>query len=300
MEIDPNRYERKVRTLFVSDVHLGCRHAQTEQFLAYLRSVLPEQLYLLGDFLDGWKLRSKWNWSRTNSAILARLVEMTECGTELYYTPGNHDDFLRDPLLKDLLSRSGIPVRISDEFVHETIDGRRFVLLHGDQFDSIECRHQWLSHLLSVAYEPLLAAERMYQDLSRQGRRPYSVCSRVKHRAKSLARFFSRFEERLCEHVARRQCDGLICGHIHTPTILHLKKFTYINTGDWVENCTAVVETFDGQMMIEPFYAMRQEAVQIAEPSSAVETSLLRSGGLGHASYANASMPAPQRVVTSK
>lgn len=268
MDIDPKAQERSVRTLIVSDVHLGCRYAQAENFLAYLRGVRPEQLFILGDFLDGWKLGAGWHWNPTYSGILHRLFSLAERGTEIYYAPGNHDYFLRNPAVQGFIEKSGLEVTIRDEFVIEMLDGRRFLALHGDKFDCVEQRHQWLSVALTYLYEPLLYINWLFNRLAGAATSPYAWCAYVKNRVKSVARFFSHFEQRLEQYVRERHCHGIICGHIHAPGISGLGDTVYVNIGDWVENCTALVEHLDGEVVLESFYPQRAPQI-VGWPSSA-------------------------------
>ena len=258
MNIDQKVQERSIRTLLVSDIHLGCRFAQAEEFLVYLHSVRPEQLYILGDFLDGWKLGSRWYWNSTYSQIVDRIFELGSNGTELFYTPGNHDAFLRCPHVSDFIEKSGLRVHVADEFIYESADGRRFLVLHGDRFDVVESDWNWLSVALTYAYEPMLSVNWYYNRMLGPSSRPYTACARVKNRVKSAVRFFSHFEERLSQYVQQRKCDGIICGHIHTPGVAQLSMATYINTGDWVENCTALVESHDGEMVLESYFPERK------------------------------------------
>jgi UDP-2,3-diacylglucosamine pyrophosphatase LpxH len=258
MDIDPKAQERSVRTLIVSDVHLGCRYAQAENFLAYLRGVRPEQLFILGDFLDGWKLRAGWRWNATYSGIMQRLFSLAERGTEIYYAPGNHDYFLRNPAVLGFIEKSGLDVTIRDEFVIEMLDGRRFLALHGDKFDCVEQRHQWLSVGLTYLYEPLLYANWLFNRMAGAATSPYAWCAYIKNRVKSIARFFSHFERRLEQYVRDRHCHGVICGHIHAPGVTGLgDSSVYVNIGDWVENCTALVEHLSGEMVLESFFPQR-------------------------------------------
>src|SRR5262245_12248759 len=127
--------ERRVRTLFVSDVHLGCRFAQADNFLSYIERIRPERIFILGDFFDGWKLGAKWHWPASHSRILKRLFDLALSGTTIHYTPGNHDAFFRNTEVRDLLERSGVRVDMEEEYVFDAQDGRRFLLLHGDKFD---------------------------------------------------------------------------------------------------------------------------------------------------------------------
>jgi UDP-2,3-diacylglucosamine pyrophosphatase LpxH len=244
-----------VRTVFVSDIHLGCRHAQAAAFLDFLESVEPRQLYLVGDFIDGWKLRRRWRWNPVYSRILLRLSEMAHGGTRLFFTPGNHDDFLREPILREVVSR-GL-VRIRDEFVHSLADGRRFLVLHGDRFDTVECGAKWLSMLATIAYDGLLTANSLFTRIGRAfslhdrgdgGRKSFALGAAVKRNIKRIVTYISRFESRLIDHAVAQQCVGIICGHIHSPALVLREGVMYCNTGDWVENCTALVEHDSGRL----------------------------------------------------
>lgn len=247
--------ECDVRTLFVSDVHLGFRYAQPERFLNFLLRFRPEQLFILGDFLDGWKLRTAWHWEPVYTRIFARLLELAREGTELYYTPGNHDAFLRCGEMRNIVESAGVRLRVQDEFVFQARDGRRFIVTHGDKFDVIERRCQWLSFAISFAYEPLLSLNWWSHRLLRwHGHSPYAMCARVKDKAKACVRFLSRFEQELFRHARSSDCHGIICGHIHKPGVVTSGDMTYFNTGDWVENCTALVEDNDGSIRLESLY----------------------------------------------
>jgi UDP-2,3-diacylglucosamine pyrophosphatase LpxH len=242
MVVELKVLERSVRTVIISDVHLGCRFAQAENFLDYLNRVRPEQLYILGDFLDGWELRARWHWNPVYTRIVDRLFDLANGGTSIYYTPGNHDQFLRDPRVVELLEKSGVAVEVQDEFIFESQSGKRFVMLHGDRFDAVEMGYQWLSLLLTHIYKPLLLLNSWFHRITGRTGSRYSLCAVVKHKVKSAVRFLSHFEERLVEYVRQQGCDGIICGHIHTPGVATTGETTYINTGDWVENCTALIE----------------------------------------------------------
>jgi UDP-2,3-diacylglucosamine pyrophosphatase LpxH len=268
MDVSLKEQERSVRTLIVSDVHLGFRYAQAEHFLTYLNGIRPEQLFILGDFLDGWQLCTRWRWKPVYSQIIDRLFELAERGTELYYTPGNHDHFLRFPEVVRLLSKSGICVNVRDEFIFETQTGRRFLVLHGDRFDVVETSYQWLSVALTRIYEPMMFLNAWFSRLTGRTGSPYSVCAWIKHKAKTAVRFFSDFEDRLFRYVRSRRCEGVICGHIHAPGVASSASATYINTGDWVEHCTALVEHNDGELVLESFFPDR--APQRCCPTRAV------------------------------
>lgn len=239
---------RQIRTIFVSDVHLGCMHSRANEFLEFLNLHEPESLYLVGDLIDGWKLRKKWRWPQIYNAILDRVEELSAKGTEIFYTPGNHDNFLRD------FGKRFSFVTLSDEFVHITADGRRFLIIHGDQFDKFETGAQWLSVLASFAYDVLLTSNNLFNRLlKRKGQKKYALSSAVKSRVKQLMRFISHFEQKLAGHAREKRCEGIVCGHIHAPNILDIDGVNYCNTGDWVEHCSALIEYSDGQMEIVYF-----------------------------------------------
>lgn len=247
---------KTLRTVFISDVHLGCSHSQAWACYRYLCSVQPDQLYLVGDFLDGWKLRRAFRWGPECDLIVERIAELASRGTRLFYTPGNHDAFLRRQPIPGFLSKLLREVRISDEFVHCTAAGLKLLVTHGDLFDSVELRAQWLSRWSSLIYDPLLSFNRCWSRLCRlEGQSPYAWCARMKRRVKTAVRYLSRFEQRLLDHALSRECQGVVCGHIHTPAITRRGDLWYCNTGDWVENCSSLEEDHHGRLSIFHYYA---------------------------------------------
>ena len=255
---------RRVRSLFVSDLHLGSRFAQAEPFLTFLEAHQPEYLYIVGDFLDGWSLRRSWRWRAVNTRILQHLLGWAWSGVTIRYAPGNHDAFLRDFL------RDFIWFEVADEFVHEAADGRRFVVIHGDQFDGVETHGTWLSKLGSMGYDVLLAIDRSLNYVRRRlGRRPWQLSAGVKSRIKRVVAFLSGFEQRLLEHAHRKQCQGVVCGHIHIPVIAERDGILYCNAGDWVENCSALLEFDDGELRLVQF-CLETGTISVRESSPAV------------------------------
>jgi UDP-2,3-diacylglucosamine pyrophosphatase LpxH len=256
--------EGRVRSIFVSDVHLGYRHARAEAFLDFLQRHEPEHVYLVGDFIDGWRLRRSWHWQADYNRIFQHLLRWSLDGVIIRYTPGNHDGFLRH-----FLHHFGC-IEVADEFIHRGADERRYLVMHGDQFDDHHLRSPWLSAIGGKAYDLLVWADHQLNRLrERLGwpRRAYSA--EVKSRIKRAVRFVSDFEQRLAMHARQRRCDGVICGHVHTPTIAQHDGIVYCNTGDWVENCTALVEDLDGRMRVVR-YAQAEEVVTLSPaPASA-------------------------------
>ncbi|MDX1947093.1 MAG: UDP-2,3-diacylglucosamine diphosphatase [Pirellulaceae bacterium] len=234
---------QRVRSVFISDTHLGCRYSQAEPLLAFLSEIEPDYLYLVGDILDGWRLARRWHWRPVFSKVLARLIALGQRGTQLRYAAGNHDAFLRD-----FLHDFGF-LEIADEFVHYTADERRLLVLHGDRFDDVEIRAQWLSVVGAIAYDSLMWTNSLVNRLrGLAGLGPCQFAGYVKRRVKRAVTFVSRFEERLAQHARQRHCDGVVCGHVHTPMVAERSGLAYFNTGDWVENRTALVELRDGRL----------------------------------------------------
>ncbi|MDX1965944.1 MAG: UDP-2,3-diacylglucosamine diphosphatase [Planctomycetaceae bacterium] len=243
------RKRRHVRSLFVSDIHLGCRHAHVAEFLDFLDQYHPERLYIVGDFIDWWKLRKSHEWQQVFNDILARLYELSEQGVRIYYTPGNHDAFLRQ------FSWNFSFVKVSDEFVIRLADGRRFLVTHGDKFDRVECAARWVSVVASFGYDALLTVNRWVSWVRGNSvGSTYSFSNSVKRTVKHFVRYISDFEHRLADHARKQGCDGVICGHIHTPTTADIFGIAYCNTGDWVENCTAFVEHDSGVLELIRYF----------------------------------------------
>lgn len=256
MVIIHGRNVRPVRSLFVSDVHLGCRHAQAEAFLDFISQYEPDYLYLVGDFIDGWKLRKRWRWEESYSQILHRLCELSRDGTIIRYAAGNHDDFLRG-----FLQHFGV-FELADEFVHVAADNRRFLVIHGDRFDAVESKAKWLSVCSSFLYDTLLSLNWAINRLRGKRSAPYAFCGQIKRQIKGLVKFFSNFEHSLAAAADEQHCHGVICGHIHAPKIKQIEQLAYCNTGDWVENCTALVEYDDGAIELVRFHGGVSERLE--------------------------------------
>jgi len=245
-----------IRSIFVSDVHLGCRYTHAEALLQFLRAHEPEHLYLVGDIIDGWRLQRGWYWTDTYTYLLRHIVGLMKRGTRVYYTPGNHDEFLRY-YLHDLGS-----IQIADELVHVTADGRRLLVMHGDQFDTAVRHAPWLAHLGDTGYNVLLGMNIVFNGVRRRlGMEYWSLSAAVKRRVKQATNFISNFETLITQHAADRDCAGVVCGHIHTPRIASRGGIGYYNTGDWVESCTALVEHGDGtlELLHRPWHAPSRE-----------------------------------------
>lgn len=235
---------RMARTIFVSDLHLGCHHSRVDEFVHFLRQHSPEKLFLVGDFLDARALRLSPQWLPGWNSVFNALADMAAAGTQIFYTPGNHDDFLREhwPDTPD--------VTVADEFVHTTADGRRVVILHGDQFDEVESRAHWLSLLGSFAYTGLLMVDRgMNHGLKTLGMKPRRLSRFLKQTTKRIVQRVSGFHQKVFDHARQNRGDVIVCGHIHIPGVRRFEgDRLYINLGDWVENATGLIETTRGEL----------------------------------------------------
>lgn len=234
----------RVRTLFLSDLHLGTKGCQADQLLGFLRAYDADTIYLVGDIVDGWRLRSGWYWSQAHNDVVQKLLRKVRKGTRLVYIPGNHDEFLRDYLGVHL---GGI--ELADSAMHETADGRRYLVIHGDQFDLVVRHARWLALLGDGAYTLALAVN-TYLNVARRrlGLTYWSLSSWAKLKVKNAVNYIGRFEELLAAEARRQEADGVICGHIHHAAMRDLCGVAYVNTGDWVESCTAIVEHYDGRL----------------------------------------------------
>ena len=237
-----------VRSVFISDTHIGNSYAQTDRLLKFLSNVRPQFVYLVGDFIDGWELRRRWRWTPEFTRILEMLKELKRGGVEIRYAVGNHDDFLREnPLLTEFLDVSG--VQLSEEFIHQTHDGRKFMVLHGDRFDDYSECSAVFDRVSTVMYNVLLAGNGIWHR-SFGGR--YGVLSgRIKNSFASIRRHVEKFRNLVVKHARDKGCDGVICGHIHEPERSNIDGIEYCNTGDWLENCTAIIEHEDGSLSLE-------------------------------------------------
>lgn len=247
-----------VRSVFVSDLHLGCKYANAHALLAFLKEHEPEYLYLVGDIIDGWRLRRGWYWDDSYSFLIRRVLGMLKSGTIVRYTPGNHDEFLRDFI--DSLGS----VQIADEFIHHAADGQKLLVTHGDQFDSVVRHARWLTLLGDVGYNGLLALNRWFNLARRRcGFGYWSLSAAIKRQVKRATNFISDFEDAVTRHAVSKGCDAVLCGHIHTPIISQRNGVRYLNSGDWVESCTAIVEYTDGtfELIHRPAHGVERRPV---------------------------------------
>jgi UDP-2,3-diacylglucosamine pyrophosphatase LpxH len=237
---------RRFRTIWISDVHLGTRGCNAEMLIDFLDHVDSETMYLVGDMIDGWRLKKKLYWPASHNDVVWRLMKRTRRGTRVVYIPGNHDEMFRQFAGLDF---GGVEIR--RKAIHETADGRRLLVLHGDEFDAITMAHRWLAHVGDAAYTALMALNRWLNAFRRTFGMPYwSLSKHAKAKVKKSVEFISHFEDVVAHSAGIRGVDGVVCGHIHTAEIREIEGVQYYNDGDWVESCTALVEHCDGRMEV--------------------------------------------------
>jgi UDP-2,3-diacylglucosamine pyrophosphatase LpxH len=237
---------RRFRALFISDVHLGAKGCQAERLLDFLRDHDADTIFLVGDIVDGWQLRSGWYWPQAHNDVVQKLLRQARKGARIIYLPGNHDEFLRD-----YYGTHFGGVEVQDKAIHEGADGRRYLVIHGDHFDLVVTQARWLALLGDKAYDFAITANRLFNALRRRLGFPYwSLSQWAKLKVKNAVNFIGQFEKTLVAEAHRHGADGVICGHIHHAVIHDEYGIRYINCGDWVESCTAVAEHHDGKFEI--------------------------------------------------
>ncbi len=274
------RRKLECRTVFLSDIHLGTPDSKANEVVDFLKNIRCKKLVLNGDIIDGWALRRGGKWSARHSRVIREIIKLMERDkTEVIYLRGNHDD-----ILERFLPLAFGKLRFSKEHIHTTKRGKRYLVVHGDGFDSISTNHRWIASLGAVGYDFLLKVNRLF-NLWRawRGKEYFSLSKRVKARVKSAVSFVDKYEELLQELARHKKCDGIICGHIHTPEDKQVGDIHYLNSGDWVESLTAIIEHQDGRMELvryEDFISQVKGAKSdFTNPSSRIH---VRGGSMAH------------------
>lgn len=243
---DEPREKKHYRTIFISDIHLGTTGCKAEFLLDFLRWNESETLFLVGDIIDGWKLKKNWYWHQTHNDVVQKILRKARKGTRVIYVPGNHDEFARE-----YTSLKFGEVAVERQFVHTLADGRTFLVLHGDEFDGVVKYAKWLALLGDWAYTLALDLNTVFNRLRAWLGLPYwSLSAYLKHRVKNAVAFIAQFEEAVAAEAKKQGVDGVVCGHIHHPEIRDINGVLYCNDGDWVESCSALVEDFSGNLDI--------------------------------------------------
>jgi UDP-2,3-diacylglucosamine pyrophosphatase LpxH len=234
------------RSIFISDTHLGTRGCRCDFLADFLRRTSAPNLFLVGDIIDGWRLRKSWYWDEDHDDVLRQILRYARGGTKVTYIPGNHDEMFRSWLPANV-DISGI--RLCREAEHVTADGKRFLIIHGDEFDNVVRYAKFLALLGDWAYTTALIANRWFNTARRHLGLPYwSLSAWLKRQVKEAVKAIDRFEFALAAEARRRGFDGVVCGHIHHAEMREVDGIMYMNDGDWVESCTALVEHHDGRM----------------------------------------------------
>ena len=238
--------KKKYRAIFISDVHLGTKHSNAEKLLEFLKETEADRYYLIGDIIDGWMMRKKIYWPQVHNNIIQFFLKQSKKSVEVIYVTGNHDEFLRE--------YSGTTmgnIQLVNETIHHGENGKRYLVIHGDQFDLITTNARWLSMFGGWLYDRMIDVNRylqwLYNHFNVEG---FSLSAWAKSNVKEAVNFIGDYENVISNAAAKRCVDGVICGHIHHANITTMNGVEYLNCGDWVESCTAIVEHYNGKFEI--------------------------------------------------
>ena len=251
------------RTIFISDIHLGTSGCQAKRLLEFLKATESDKLYLIGDIVDGWQLKRRWYWHQTHNDVVQLVLKKAKKGTKVIFVPGNHDESIRQFIGMDF---GGIKIR--DELVHKTADGRKLLVLHGDRFDGVIACAKWLAYVGDSLYTLILKFNQYYNSWRARVGLPYwSLSQYLKLKVKNAVSYITSFEQALADEARKKGLDGVICGHIHKPEIREIDGILYCNDGDWVESLSALIEEQTGQLRLVDWHEimLRWEQAQLRE-----------------------------------
>tara|TARA_B100001778_G_scaffold334986_1_gene350436 strand:+ start:9999 stop:10871 length:873 start_codon:yes stop_codon:yes gene_type:complete len=268
------------KTCWISDLHLGSDSSEAEVAYRFLKDNSFDKIYLVGDVIDIWRLKKAGFLPRRKAQshinVVQRLLKLSKKGTEIVYLIGNHDEFIANFIEED--SREfGSFIELAEEVEHVTADGKKYVVMHGHQFDLITRYNPWLAKLGDSGYHFMIWLNRLYNKLRRKiGLKYWSLSKYIKINVKKAVNFISRFEETAARYVEEKECDGIICGHIHEPAVKKIDDCWYLNCGCWTDiaNCTALVEREDGSIELIQWTEDNNEEVIAGTRSRAREESL--------------------------
>lgn len=236
----------RFRTIWISDVHLGTSGCQAKRLLEFLKATESDKLYLVGDIVDGWQLKRRWYWHQTHNDVVQLVLKKAKKGTKVIFVPGNHDESVRQFIGLDF---GGIKIR--DELVHTTANGKKMLVLHGDRFDGVIACAKWLAYVGDSLYTMILKFNQVYNGWRARAGLPYwSLSQYLKLKVKNAVSYITSFEEALAAEARKQGVDGVICGHIHKPEIRDIDGILYCNDGDWVESLSALVEEASGELRL--------------------------------------------------
>lgn len=234
----------KYKSIFISDFHLGSRGCQADALSFFIKDNTAENLFLVGDIIDGWRLRKRWYFPQSHADVLRRILTAAKKGTKVVYIAGNHDEMLRGFIPMGITLGD---IEIQNRYDYIGVNGKRYLVVHGDMFDKIMVENKWLMHVGDFLYDALIWLNTKYNNVRRFfGYKYWSLSKWLKHNTKEALNFIYKFEDFVSDYCKRKDYDGIICGHIHTAAIKNLNGIEYMNDGDWVESCTALVEHHDG------------------------------------------------------
>ncbi len=234
------------RTVWISDIHLGTKDCKAKELLEFIKHCRANKIYLVGDIIDGWALKKRWFWPQEHNDVIQKLLRQARKGTEVIFIPGNHDEFARQFCG---LNFGGIQVKHDD--VHVTADGKKLWVTHGDLYDNIMQYARWIAFIGDRAYTFALWLNRAFNRIRLKLNYPYwSLSQYLKHKVKAAVSCITAFEDLLIREAKIKQCDGVVCGHIHKAELRIIDHITYANDGDWVESMTALIENHDGSLQI--------------------------------------------------
>jgi UDP-2,3-diacylglucosamine pyrophosphatase LpxH len=246
MTTGQSRRPVKVRTLFLSDIHLGYKRARARELCEFLVGINAERIVLVGDIIDALSLGQRFFWSAEHTNVVRALLAKRRSGARVIYIPGNHDASLS--MFAEFLSGQ---LEVHREWVHRTTQGKRLLVCHGDRFDGIVTCAPWLERLGDALYYVVVAANHAVNNVRRQMGKPYwPFVERIKLGIGASVRYIERFEEAATSHARAEGYDGIVCGHIHRANLRQIDGTVYCNTGDWVESCSALIETLDGELQL--------------------------------------------------
>lgn len=236
------------KSIFISDIHLGSRGCQADALCSFLKNNTCENLFLVGDVIDGWQLQKRWFFPQSHANVIRRILTAAKRGTKVYYILGNHDEALRKFLQFDIEVGN---ISLIDRFDYEAINGKKYLVIHGDFFDSLMVDNKWLMHIGDFAYNFMIWVNVHFNKIRKTLDMDYwSLSKWLKQNTKEALNFINNFEGHLSEYCKEESYDGIICGHIHVATIKDINGVEYMNCGDWVESSTALLEHIDGRFEV--------------------------------------------------
>jgi len=232
------------KTIFISDIHLGTRGCQAKAVNEFLKNNTCETLFLVGDIIDGWRLKKNWYFPQSHANVIRRFFTLAKNGTRVVYVAGNHDEMLR-PLIP--MGMSFGKIEVCNRYDYQGINGKQYLVVHGDMFDKIMLDNKWLMHIGDSLYDFLIWSNTKLNIVRGWfGMDYWSLSKWLKHNTKQALNFIYKFEGHVANYCKNKGYDGIICGHIHTAVIKDIDGIEYMNDGDWVESCSALVEHEDG------------------------------------------------------